>query len=62
MIDLIKKLCAFVLVYIIIGLLWGGLEYVFDGEVIPRVSDTIICIIISINLTEWIYKDGENNE
>lgn len=50
-----KKSTLFIITLIIINFCWIGLEYTFDGQIIPQFSDTVFGILLAWLVGEKIY-------
>lgn len=50
-VNLSKLITCYITVLTLLSLVWIGLEYTFDGQVMPSTSDTIVGLWFSVFIT-----------
>lgn len=49
-----RRYLLYGLTVIILSIFWIGLEYIMDGQIINQRSDTILCLLFSWFVMDWV--------
>ena len=53
--NFFNKTLSFILLFVIIGFCWIGLEYCIDGKVTSQNSDTVFGLMLAYFMNEFLY-------
>lgn len=49
-----RRYLLYILTVVILTIFWVGLEYIMDGQIIGQRSDTVVCLVLSWFVMDWI--------
>lgn len=49
-----RRYLLYILTVVILTIFWIGLEYIMDGQIINQRSDTVLCLIFSWFIMDWV--------